>query len=70
MFAFCSQTNQQTCGLSSDSTQRDMSLVADADLRTISTTEMAYVKGRPEDAKYGACYYEISSKDLSQEEIQ
>jgi len=47
-----------------------MSLVADADLRTISTTEMAYVKGRPEDAKYGACYYEISSKDLSQEEIQ
>ena len=47
-----------------------MSLVAEADLKTISTTEMAYLKGRPADAKYGACYYEINSKDLSEEEMQ
>jgi hypothetical protein len=41
-----------------------MSLVADGSLKTISTTEMKYLKGRPSEAKYGACYYEIEAKEL------
>ena len=65
LFAFCTQTNQQTCGVSSDNTLRDMSLVADGTLQTISTSEMRYEKNRPSDAKLGACYYEISAKDLT-----
>jgi hypothetical protein len=34
---------------------------------------MGYLKARPADAKYGACYYEIYSKDkseLREEEIE
>lgn len=43
-----------------------MSLLAGPELKTIQTTEMGYLKGRPSEAKYGACYYEIYSKDESE----
>ena len=66
LFAFCSQTNQETCGISQDSSQKEMALTASGTSQTISTSKMAYVKGSTLNARYGSCYYEIGSKELSE----
>lgn len=35
---------------------------------TISTNKLAYQKGTPSTAKYGACYYEVAAKQLTDQE--
>ena len=45
-----------------------MSIISGTTEQTIASTSMNYVKGRPEDARYGACYYEITAQDISEED--
>ena len=58
MFAFCPMISQKNCGISnSDST--DMKIIASEEIKTISTNELGYKHGRPDEREYDACYYEI-----------
>lgn len=59
MFAYNPTTNQQTCGISSNATLRNMTLVATTSIQSIKSTEMHYLEGIPSVREYDACYYVI-----------
>jgi hypothetical protein len=58
MFAFCTQTSAQTCGITENSSS-DMKVLANTDLKTISTNQIYYKKGSPSVRSYDSCFYEI-----------
>lgn len=63
MFAFCPLISHKNCGIS-DSESTDMKIYATKEAQNISTKELGYNHGRPNERQYDACYYEI----LPQEE--
>jgi hypothetical protein len=69
MFAFCTQTNQKNCGVSS-SASSDMSLLAGQTEKVVSTTEMRYKHGRPSDRQYDSCYYELGAEELTEDQVK
>lgn len=69
MFAFCTQTNQKNCGMSS-SASSDMSLLAGQTEKVVSTTEMRYKHGRPSDRQYDSCYYELGAEELTEDQVK
>lgn len=64
MFAFCTKTDAQTCGLT-DNSSNDMKVRANTDLKTVSTSEIYFKKGAPSVRSYDSCYYEIGMDDLT-----
>ena len=56
MFAFCPLVSHKRCGID-DSNSYDMNLVPTLEPKIVSSKEMRYKEGRPEEREYDACYY-------------
>ena len=67
MFAFCTKTDAQTCGLTENSSF-DMRVKANTDLKTVTTDQIYWKKGAPSVRSYDSCFYEIGMDQLTQQE--
>lgn len=66
MFAFNPTVNQRECGIA-DSDSNDMTLVATAEKKVLSTDQLKYREGRPDYRQYDACFYLIKPESASTE---
>ena len=57
MFAFNTIVNHKSCGLSDDSSNSNMTLIAGTAKKKVSSKQMKYKEGVPDYRQYDACYY-------------
>lgn len=64
MWAFCPMISRQTCGVDTSSST-DMRVYANMEEQMVYSKDMRYVEGMPDDRRYDACYYEVTTGDNS-----
>ena len=68
MFAFCPMVSHQSCGVidSNFGGSTDMNLIANSNIKVVQSKGMKYREGRPNYRQYDACFYQINSKQDSE----